>query len=439
MVDAQGNEITGGTGASVARLDEAMRALTIGHGDALGMLDEMIAQSPDMPLALLTKAWFLAIPLDPKLARMAQALVDRAAEMTMNERERALLGAVKLVLAGERRASVTALDAHLLDYPRDLLAHYAALFGDILLGRGHRMRERVLRAMPFWSPDTPGYAVMLTILGFGLEEGGSYAEAEEQSRAAIAREPYIYLAHHTIAHCMEMTDRPDAGLAFSRERASFWASPESGAQGHVWWHTSLFHIELGQYADALELYDGPLMRTIRPVGFSLSDPAATLWRLDTLGCDVGGRWADLLPRWEDHADGRSTVFTDMHAAMTELRSGREALAEARLGRMRETAAGVGEAAEIYREVGVSLVEALLAFHRGAYGETIEKLFPIRPEVWRIGGSHAQRDIVDWTLTTAALRAGRRSLAQGLVNERMGHRPGSAANRQFSRMADQLAA
>jgi len=436
--DAQANAVSGGTRESVERLDKALRAFTIGHGDALALLDVATALSPAMPMALIARAWILAIPLDPKLAVMARDLAGRAQALPLNGRELSLLGALGLLLDGERRASITALEAHLLDHPRDLLAHYAAFYGDALLGRFPRMRERVARALPHWSPDTPGFAVLRAARGFALEEAGRYAEAEEDARAAIALEPHLYFAHHGIMHCMEMTGRPKDGLSWSRAHAAQWASAESGAQGHLWWHTSLFHVELDQFGEALDLYDGPLARTIRPIGFALSDPVALLWRLDTLGCDVGRRWQDLLPRWEGHADGRSIVFTDMHAAMTELRSGNEALAEARLATMRQTAAGRGEAASMYREIGVPLVEGIIAFHRGADADCVARLFPLRAEIWRIGGSVAQRDIVDWTLTVAALRGGHRALALGLAHERLAGRPESLINRRFHAEAERIA-
>lgn len=103
--------------------------------------------------------------------------------------------------------------------------------------------------------------------------------------------------------------------------------------------------------------DGPLMRTVRPVGFSTCDPTGLLWRL---------------------------------------------------ARMRQTAAGSDAAASMYREVGVPLVEGLMAFHRGAFDDCVAFLLPLRAEMGCIGGSHARRDIVDRTLTFAALRAGRKA-------------------------------
>lgn len=50
--------------------------------------------------------------------------------------------------------------------------------------------------------------------------------------------------------------------------------------------------------------------------------------------------------WKGHADGKCLVFADIHAAMAELRSGQEAMAERRLAAMRETAASDAEAADL---------------------------------------------------------------------------------------------
>ena len=125
--------------------------------------------------------------------------------------------------------------------------------------------------------------------------------------------------------------------------------------------------------------------------------------------------------------------------MAELRSGQEALVERRLAAMRETAVSGAEAAGLYRSVGIPVVEGLTAFHRGAYDEAVESLLPVRFDLWQIGGSHAQRDVVDWTLTEAAMRAGQRDVALSLAYERLGTRPRSAPNRRFLRHAEALVA
>jgi len=81
----------------------------------------------------------------------------------------------------------------------------------------------------------------------------------------------------------------------------------------------------------------------------------------------------------------------------------------------------------------------MAFHRGAYEQAVALLQPARFDLWRIGGSHAQRDIVDWTLTEAAVRGGLRDVALAMAYERLGTRPRSVVNQNFLRRAEQIAA
>jgi hypothetical protein len=125
--------------------------------------------------------------------------------------------------------------------------------------------------------------------------------------------------------------------------------------------------------------------------------------------------------------------------MAEMGSGQEALVERRLGWMHATAASNAEGAACYGEVGIPVIEGLLAFHRGAYAQAVELLQATRFDLWRIGGSNAQRDIVDWTLTEAALRGGMHDVALALAYERLGSRPRSAVNRSFLRRAERIAA
>jgi hypothetical protein len=174
------------------------------------------------------------------------------------------------------------------------------------------------------------------------------------------------------------------------------------------------------------------------VALSLTNASALLWRLETLGCDIGERWRELAVLWQGHADGTCLVFADIHAAMAELGSGDVMAVERRLAAMRETAANGAEAASLYRTVGIPVIEGLAAFHRGNYADAVELLLPVRFDLWQIGGSHAQRDVVDWTLTEAAVRAGQRDVALSLAHERLATRPRSAPNRRFLRHAEAIA-
>jgi tetratricopeptide (TPR) repeat protein len=436
--DAQGHELSGANEAGAAAYDEAMRAFNLVHGDAVALFDRACAAAPDCVMAHLGKAWVFAVANDPGLLAKAGALVETVRSLPLNEREEAHLAALAHLAGGARAAAVAVLDRHLMRYPFDLLAHQGAALSDGFLGRFHWLRDRSARALPQWSKDQPGYATLLAFHAFGAEEAGDYARAEDESRAAADLEPLSFWPHHTVAHVMEMTGRPEDGLGWMAAREPLWSGPGNMNEVHVWWHRALFHLELGQYDAALALYDGPIRATQKPLALSLTNATALLWRLDLLGCNVGDRWDEQVELWRDHADGRCLVFADIHAAMAELRSGQEMLTERRLAAMRETAANGVEAAGLYRTVGIPIVEGLMAFHRSAYAEAVELLLPVRFGLWQIGGSYAQRDVVNWTLTEAALRAGVRDMAVSLAHERLAARPRSAPNRNFLRRADALA-
>jgi tetratricopeptide (TPR) repeat protein len=437
--DAQGHCLTGATPEAAAAYDEAVRAFTIVYGDALGRFDMAREAAADFVMAYLGKAWLLALANDPALLPAARDLVETARRLPASEREVGHLAALSQSVAGARAGAVAVLDRHLMRYPFDIVAHQAAALMDGFLGRFHCVRDRSARALPLWPKDRPGYPTLLAFYGFGLEEAGDYAHAEDASREAAELEPLSFWPHHTVAHVMEMTGRPEDGLGWMAAREALWSGLGHANEVHIWWHRALFHLELGQYEAALALYDGPIRRTQRPLALSLTNATALLWRLDTLGLEIGERWQGEADLWADHADGKCLVFADIHAAMAELCAGREKLVVERLAAMRETAASEAEAAPLYRTVGVPIVEGLAAFHRGAYADAVGRLLPVRVELWRIGGSYAQRDVVDWTLVEAAARAGMRDVALALAHERLASRPRSRPNRRFLAQAEALAA
>jgi len=437
--DAQGHHLSGATTEAGAAYDQAARAFNLVCGDAVGLFDRARESAPEFAMAYLGKAWVFVLANDPGLLTQAKALVETVRPLTLNEREQAHVAALSHLVQSAREAAVAVLDRHLMRYPFDLVAHQGAAITDGFLGRFHWVRDRSARALPFWSKDQPGYGTLLAMHGFGLEEAGDYTRAEDESREAAEFEPLSFWPHHTVAHVMEMTGRPEDGLGWMAAREALWSGPGHMNEVHIWWHKALFYLELGQNDAALALYDGPIRATQRPVALSLTNATALLWRLDTLGVDIGERWREQAELWQGRADGKCLVFADIHAAMAELRSGAASAFERRLEAMRATAANGAEAAGLYRTVGIPIVEGLAAFHRGAWAEAVELLLPVRFDLWQIGGSYAQRDVVDWTLTEAAVRAGQRDVALALAHERLAARPRSAPNRRFLRHAEAIAA
>jgi hypothetical protein len=75
---------------------------------------------------------------------------------------------------------------------------------------------------------------------------------------------------------------------------------------------------------------------------------------------------------------------------------------------------------------------MLHYSAGREAEAIEAILPARYDAFRIGGSHAQRDIVTLTLIAAAEQSGRWRLARALLAERAALRPTPRVRAQYER-------
>jgi tetratricopeptide (TPR) repeat protein len=324
-------------------------------------------------------------------------------------------------------------------FPHDLLALQSGHQMDFYRASARGLRDRIARILPMWSSGVTGYSILLGMHAFGLEETGEYGRAEAVGREAVEREPLDCWAHHAVAHVMEMQGRAEDGLGWMIARELYWSPDDNFFKGHNWWHRALNHIDLGQVDKALALYDGPIRATRSAVVLDLVDASALLWRLHLVGQDVGARWQELAETWDRHADGRLYPFNDWHAVMAYLGAGRDRDVERILAALRASDARASEAARWARGTGLALCEGFVAFWRANYAEAAEKLHRARYIANHFGGSHAQRDIIDWTLAEAAVRGRRGDLAEALANERLALKPHSAVNRSFLARARNAAA
>ena len=437
--DAQGHDLSNATARAAEDIDAGARAYSLAYGDPVAHFDAAREAAPDCAMAQIGKAWLLVMSNDPAGVASAVGAVERIRTLAMNERERAHFAAIEHAAAGRWASAVVILDRHLMRYPFDLMAHQTVMRLDSFLGRFHLAAARSSRALPLWSKDMPSYGILYSFYGFGLEELGDYARAEEVSREAAELEPYGYWPHHAVSHVLEMTGRPSDGLTWMAEREPLWCGKANTNRVHIHWHKALFHIELGDYEAALALLDGPIRSTLRPVGTSLCNATALLWRLEMLGFEPGDRWQDYARLWQARANGATSVFNDIHAALTLLKAGDDdGFAALRRG-MLETASAGTEQSPAWRELGLPVVDGLSAFVKGDYAKAVELLLGSRFSLARMGGSHAQRDVIEWTLTEAAVRARQRDVAVALANERSALRPQSIPNRRFLDAAERLAA
>ena len=123
--------------------------------------------------------------------------------------------------------------------------------------------------------------------------------------------------------------------------------------------------------------------------------------------------------------------------MAALRAGDRQAYSAILANMKRSAEAGGELVPTYRDVAIPIAEAMACFVDGDYAGAVEGLLPVEANLWRMGGSIAQRDLVEWTLTDAAIRSGKRNIALSLSNERLALRPRSVVNKYFQDQAEAI--
>ncbi|MEM9359398.1 MAG: tetratricopeptide repeat protein [Pseudomonadota bacterium] len=420
-----------------AHISDAVRTFTLNYGDANAHLTLAREADPECAMADIMQGWLLALSNDGMQVARARELHDGVDTAGLSNREGAHHKALRFAAHGQWPSAVAALDRHLMSDPHDLAGHQYAMRLDGYLGRFHRVAGRSARALPSWTKDDPNYGIMLSFYGFGLEELGDYARAEDVSRAAAELEPYGYWPHHAVSHVLEMTGRPDEGLAWMDGRKPYWSDANCNNRVHIWWHKALFHIELGQFDAALAIYDEEVIPAMRPVGTQLCNATALLWRLETLGCEAGERWQKQLGLWQQQLSGMSSPFNEIHAAMAALRAGDTSAYGTVLEGMERSAGLGGELVPAYRDVAIPIAKAMGRFVDKDYVGAVDGLLPVEAELWRMGGSIAQRDLVEWTLTEAAIRAGQKDVAIALSNERLALRPESVVNKQFLQEAEAI--
>jgi tetratricopeptide (TPR) repeat protein len=435
--DIHGHAVTGATTEALASYEKALEAFNLYRGDPMTLLAETIKAAPAFAMAHILKAYLLALATEPEATALAKATVDHVKTLRLNEREAAHVAAIELVIAGEWTAAALALDRHSMRFPFDLVALQAGHLMDFYRANARDMRDRIARVLPKWSREAPGYSIVLGLYAFGLEETADYARAEAAGRTAVELQPLDCWAHHAVAHVMEMQGRAEDGVGWMIAREPYWSGDANFFKVHNWWHRALYHLDLGQAAEALALYDGPIRKDRSVVVLDMIDASALLWRLHLSGHDVGARWTELAAAWDAHADGRTYPFNDWHAVMAYLGVGR-IKDVARIARACHEADGAArETAAWGRKTAAPLVEGFSAFWHGDYPAAVAHLHGARYIANSFGGSHAQRDIIDWTLTEAAVRGGMRDVAEALINERLALKPHSPVNRAFLRQAQTL--
>ncbi|MEU6283717.1 FAD/NAD(P)-binding protein [Streptomyces sp. NPDC047028] len=386
-------KVRSGAGDALARAVALDPGFAFGHA-ALALLGHECGAAVDVPRAL--------------------ADARRGARERADERERSFVDTVGRRITGDD--GDRALVRHLRAHPADALALAAAVPTIAFSGVRDLAADDALALLDLTSPAHDGHWFHTSLLAFLRQGQGRLHEAGELAHRALAAEPGSGHAVHALAHVHYETGAHEAG----RDWLDRWVAGRGrGAvhRAHFSWHIALHELALDDPAALRRRWFAQLAPR-RVTGIrALVDSGSLLWR-----ARLSDSWpgelpvADVLDAVErDVLEHPATAFTALHAAVVLTADGDLPA----LRRLRDHAAG---ADAVQREVIAPLCEAFAALVERRFHEAARGLDALLPALSGVGGSAAQREVVEETLLYALVADGRTDAARRLLDTRLDRKP-----------------
>jgi tetratricopeptide (TPR) repeat protein len=414
LQDQHGLAVSTSSMEAAASFDRTILAYLKHRSDTPQHLARTLAADPQFGLAHCLAGYFAMlsyklanVPVAAEAARAARAMMAKA-----TARERAHVEALNAWVAGDLDRTLTIWDSIVTEYPMDVLAFRLAHFNNFWLGRREVMLASVKQAFPKWGRDMPGFGTVLSCRCFAYEECGDYATAEPSGWAALEIDPADFWGAHAVAHVMEMQGRQREGIDLLAKLEQHWTGGNNFVH-HLWWHRSMFHLERHEFDEVLDLYDrrfrnldSPLTQALPDLYIDVQNAASMLFRLERQGIDVGDRWIEIADKAERRVGDCLSAFTQPHWMMALAATRRDDVAQRTLDAMRVFGLGHGAVAQVVGTIALPISEAVLAHGRGEYGRAVDLMKPILDEMYRLGGSHAQQDVLEQVFLDSAIKANR---------------------------------
>jgi tetratricopeptide (TPR) repeat protein len=284
----------------------------LSHGASTGPnLNRLLTAAPDFALGQAIRGLSCLLLARSEMVSVAQEAYGAALRGGGGTlREIAFVHALGDWLAGAPTKAAARLQTVLALHPRDALAMKMVQAIHFVMGRPGAMRASVEAVMSAWD-DHPARGYLLGCHAFTLEETGEFRQAERIGRMGVDLAPDDAWGLHAVAHVFDMTARAKDGLAFLKGREASWMHCNN-FRFHVWWHSALMHLDLGQYDQALALYDADIRAEKTDDYRDISNAASLLARLELEGVSVGERWEELALLSQTRAADGCLAFADLH-------------------------------------------------------------------------------------------------------------------------------
>jgi hypothetical protein len=357
--------------------------------------EEAVQHDPAFALAHALRALDAATYLRRAEARDAVDLAQRFAAQA-SEREQSHVAVIALLLGGKSAQALEAALAHAARWPTDALlaSTLVGAFGLFAFsGRADHDAARlafVRQLVPHYPAD---HTWMLSHRGWSCIEAGELDEGMAHAKHSLALRRANGNIAHIVMHGWYECDDAAAALAFIEswlpdypEHAMLW--------GHLQWHAALAELALGREDAAFARYTLQVLRQIEtaPPLVGMSDAASLLWRLQLLG-RAGLPWSAAAAFGERHFPQGGNMFAELHLAMLAAGLGDEA----RLNRCSTRLQSIADKGHAAAPVALQWTAALSALMAGDLTAANRALQSCQCESARLGGSHAQRAVIDMTL------------------------------------------
>jgi uncharacterized NAD(P)/FAD-binding protein YdhS len=352
----------------------------------------------------------------------------QAARSRADDRERSLVDVVGRRVEDVRNAGATALMGHIARYPRDVLAVSAAV-PTIAFSGITDIQQEAWELVEGLAPAYGDHWWYISLLAFTRQDQSRFDDAGLLAETALECEPTSGHAVHAQTHVMYETGRNEAGRAW----LDHWVAESGRAashRAHFSWHAALHELAMGDTEAVRRRYYTQLAPpTVNGVR-ALIDSASLLWRwvVTTSGWDAAAGTsafsAETAPppvecvleaAGADLVDRPQTPFVALHAALALAAAGDLA----RLVDLRTHCRGSSEPA--IRTTVASVCEALLLAGEQRWGDAARGLSAVLPGLPRVGGSAAQREIVEEMLLYCLVSDGQPERALALLDRRLERR------------------
>ncbi|MFB6446857.1 tetratricopeptide repeat protein [Bradyrhizobium tunisiense] len=423
LEDRYGLPLSTASDAAASAYREGVDLMLSGWTGTAEALERAIAADPDFALAHIARARVHAFYQQGDLARIKAALARELVAKRGTARERSHVATLALAIEGRLPEAIASTLKHIDEWPRDALVLSLPLgaFGLFAFSgmadhdrARHELCERVAQ---YYGEDW----WFLTMHGWAMTENGDVA----RGRGVTERGFNLHRANAHAAHAVLHAMFEDGSIDAADRLVDEWIPGYDRAgilHGHIRWHQALGALEHGDAARALSIYTDVLQpsATHAPPLNVITDAASLLWRLSAYGHTVPKTlWLEADNAAQELFPKSSLSFADVHMALfaaatqnREALTARLAVIEQRLAEGKLPAGAVVPA--VFR--------ALAAFADEDYAACVQTLAPVLGEVVRIGGSHAQRELIEDTYIVALMRGGELPRARALLDARLHRRP-----------------